>query len=132
MSEELFKMEGSEARVTKIPNLRIGSQKDLTKSDSSVKISLGGVRGAQKEEIRSQNSYQPRVDDRGTKLAEKLVALNQRNKANGPSLPSNSPTQSIGANENIKSIGTIIIVGALLSGFLLGRWSTKIQFSIGE
>lgn len=126
---EMYVQQGGEVRITTIPGLRIGSQKDLTKSDSSVKVSPSGVKGSRKEDIRANAPYQPSIDDRGTKLAERLVRLNQK-----PPPPKVSPIPALPNKdqESVKTMGTLIILGSLFLGIYLGRWSTKINFSIGE
>lgn len=129
--EDLFVQAGGEARVTRIPGLKIGSQKDLSQSDNSIKVNratLGGVKGSRKEEIASNSTYQPHIDDRGSKLAERLVRLNQRPKQQQP-IPQSLPLKP---SEEVKTIGTMLLLGAFISGILFGRWTTKINLSIGE
>lgn len=129
--QELFVQSGGEARVTRIPGLKIGSQKDLSQSDNSIKVnkaSLGGVKGSRKEEIANNSSYAPHIDDRGSKLAERLVRLNQRTREKVIDSPSPLPVPS----ENAKTIGSILLLSAFISGVLFGRWSSKINLTIGE
>jgi hypothetical protein len=127
MEEDLFVQAGGEARVTRIPGLKIGSQKDLSQSDNSIKVNkatLGGVKGSRKEEIANNSSYAPHIDDRGSKLAERLVRLNQKTKE--------VPMVRMEPSQETKTIGTILLLSSFLSGVLLGRWSSKINLTIGE
>lgn len=132
MEEELFVQAGGEARVTRIPGLKIGSQKDLTKSDNSIPVNratLGGVKGSRKEEISSNSTYQPHIDDRGSKMAERLVRINQKAKQ-----PTSTPSINLSeeSRERVTTIGSLLLLGSFISGVLVGRWTTKINLTIGE
>lgn len=122
---------GGETYVSSIPGLKFGgaSKRDeISKSDSGVRVTSSTLKSGRKEDIKSQESYNPRIDDRGTKGAERLIRLNQRN------TPTNLPPVPplLSTSDAQKTMGTYIILGSLAVGFFLGRWSTKINLTIGE